>query len=121
MHELKASYFKKIGELIKKERGKRKLTQEELADKAGISVVFLRKIEAGKSSPSIINMAKISKVLRKPVDYFIKHIESEEERTDRLWNENKKVIEEKMPDAVHPVKLDFKTKRIILKMLRILE
>jgi transcriptional regulator with XRE-family HTH domain len=43
------------------------MTQEMLAERAGISVDFLSLIERGRNSPSFDNLEEIAKALRTPV------------------------------------------------------
>jgi len=50
--------------LMRSERG---LTQEQLAERAGISVDFLSLIERGKSSPSFENLDELADALDVPV------------------------------------------------------
>lgn len=62
MTELK----KKFGEKIKKMRAEKGITQEQLADKAGISIDFLSLIERGRNAPSFKSLEKIAKALSVP-------------------------------------------------------
>lgn len=48
-------------------RSERGLTQEQLAERAGISVDFLSLIERGKSSPSFENLDELADALDVPV------------------------------------------------------
>ena len=50
----------KLSELIKQKRKKLKLTQTELAEKAGVGLRFLREIEQGKKT---MRMDKVNQVL----------------------------------------------------------
>lgn len=54
---------KLLGEKIKSIREKKKLTQEDLADKAGIDVSYLAKIENGYVNTTIRYLIKISRAL----------------------------------------------------------
>ena len=53
----------KFGNRIRLLRGDRGLTQEQLAERAGISVDFLSLIERGKNSPSFDNLDDIAGAL----------------------------------------------------------
>ena len=53
----------KFGNRVRVLRGERRLTQEKLAELAGISVDFLSLIERGKNSPSFENLAELADVL----------------------------------------------------------
>lgn len=52
---------RRFGTVVRAERKRQKLTQEELADRAGISVVFLSDIERGVENVSLETIAKLSK------------------------------------------------------------
>ena len=58
-----ANLKEKFGKKIKKLRAEKGITQEELAQKVGISVDFLSLIERGKNAPSFENLEKIAKAL----------------------------------------------------------
>ena len=53
----------KIGQKIKTLREKRGLTQEKLAERAGISLDYLGKIEVNLNKPGFVALFKISKAL----------------------------------------------------------
>lgn len=53
----------RFGAVIRAERKRQKLTQEELADRAGLSVVFLSDIERGVENVSLESIAKLAKGL----------------------------------------------------------
>ena len=51
----------KLGSFVKHKRGAVKLTQPELAEKAGVGLRFLRELEQGKES---LRLDKVNQVLR---------------------------------------------------------
>lgn len=53
--------MKSLAEFVKDRRKEVKLTQEEFADRAGVALTVLRKIEQGKTN---LNMDKVNLVLR---------------------------------------------------------
>lgn len=53
-----------VGKNIKKARETRKLTQEEVAEKAGIHVSYYSRIERGVVNPSLEVLENIAKVLK---------------------------------------------------------
>lgn len=55
--------LKTLGRKIQKSRKKIKLTQEELAEKAGISRVYMGYIEQGRESPSLKLLMKLARRL----------------------------------------------------------
>jgi len=59
----KQSLAQKIGENLKILREKRKLSQEELADKAGLYRTYIGHIEVGRYMPSAYTIYKIVKAL----------------------------------------------------------
>ena len=54
---------KQLGKRIRQFRGTRKLSQEELAYKAGVHRTYLGGIERGERNPSLKNLAAIAKAL----------------------------------------------------------
>ena len=63
---------KGFGERVRKLRGLRGLTQAELADQAGVSVEWVRRIERGVAGPSFDTIEALGKALavnvRSPLD-----------------------------------------------------
>ena len=55
--------WKEIGIKIKAEREKKNLTQAQLAEKIGVSNVFISQLESGAKRASADNLAKLSKTL----------------------------------------------------------
>jgi transcriptional regulator with XRE-family HTH domain len=53
----------KFGQRIRLLRGEQGVTQEQLAERAGISVDFLSLIERGRSSPSFENLDELADAL----------------------------------------------------------
>jgi transcriptional regulator with XRE-family HTH domain len=60
-----------LGKKIKVARVELDLNQTDLADKIGTNQKSVSRYENGLSFPSLETMAKIAKVLKKPVDYFL--------------------------------------------------
>lgn len=54
---------RRFGEVVRAERKRQKLTQEELAHRAGISAVFMSDIERGVENVTLETIAKLSKGL----------------------------------------------------------
>lgn len=55
---------------LKKERERLNLSRNKLAEKLGISEIYVRKLESGSSNPSI-DVAKIfAEFYKKPLDYL---------------------------------------------------
>lgn len=60
----------KIGEIIRAKRKAAKLTQIELAERAGVAVNSLRLYEAGKRSPKMDTLSKLSAALGEDIEVF---------------------------------------------------
>ena len=55
---------KRFGRNVARLRSRRNLTQEELAEKVGVSPRYLRSVEAGEYYPSLPNAARLRAALR---------------------------------------------------------
>lgn len=55
---------KKFGQHLRELRQQEKLTQEELADRAGMHFTYIGQIERGLRNPSLVNLYKLSKALK---------------------------------------------------------
>ena len=62
-HGGRAMEKKTIGQFIAVLRKANGLTQQDLSDYTGLSVRFIKSVEAGKGNPSIHSLAKIAEVL----------------------------------------------------------
>lgn len=58
-----ADIKKDFGKHLRKLRLDRGLTQEQLADKAGMHFTYIGQIERGIRNPSLVNLQKLSKAL----------------------------------------------------------
>ncbi len=67
-----------VGERIKKRRTELGWTQDQLAQKAGISKSFLSELENGKRSVSADNLLDIARVLNRSLDYLMTGEEPDE-------------------------------------------
>lgn len=59
-----ADIRKKFGIHLRELRIERKLTQEDLADRAGMHFTYIGQIERGLRNPSLVNLEKIAKALK---------------------------------------------------------
>ena len=53
-----------FGKNVARLRARRKLTQEKLAEKAGVSVRYLQSVEAGEYLPTLPTLARLKSALR---------------------------------------------------------
>lgn len=53
----------KLGKKVREERHKQGLSQEDLAEKAGLHRTYIRMIERGEKNITLVNIQKISKAL----------------------------------------------------------
>jgi transcriptional regulator with XRE-family HTH domain len=61
-----------LGEAVRAKRKKAGLSQEKLAEKAGLSTVFISRVERGKESPSVDSLVKIAGALSTNVRDLVK-------------------------------------------------
>jgi transcriptional regulator with XRE-family HTH domain len=53
-----------LGDTVRARRAKAELSQEALAEKAGLSTVFISRVERGVESPSMDSLVKIAGALK---------------------------------------------------------
>jgi transcriptional regulator with XRE-family HTH domain len=63
-----------LGAAIRAKRTKSAWSQEKLAEKAGLSTVFISRVERGVESPSFDSLVKIAKALRVRVRALVKDL-----------------------------------------------
>ena len=61
-----------LGETLRSKRADAELSQERLAEKAGLSTVFISRIERGIESPSVDSLVKLAKALGVRVQDLVK-------------------------------------------------
>ena len=59
-----------LGKRIQRKRKEMGLTQEELADKIGVSRAYMGYIEQGRNAPSLEVLDKIARILKTPLKIF---------------------------------------------------
>lgn len=60
--------------IIRQRRALLSLTQQDLADYAGVSLRIIRSIEAGKGNPSVATLSKIAEVLGLQLQLNVKEV-----------------------------------------------
>lgn len=61
--KLRKEYTKRLSERLKEVRKNKKLTQQELADKAGLHLTYVGHLELGKYHPTVFVMWKLAHAL----------------------------------------------------------
>ena len=54
---------RRLGDTVRAKRLNADFSQEKLAEKSGLSTVFISRVERGKESPSVDSLVKIAKAL----------------------------------------------------------
>ena len=65
------SVVESIGELIRRERLERDMTQRDLANRVDVGVPYISKIEAGRERPSDDVLRRVAEVFGQNVDEFL--------------------------------------------------
>jgi len=69
---LTVTMLQRLGERIQKLREQRKMTQEMLAARSGLSRGYLARLETGRHDPAATTLAKIAKALQVPISNLFK-------------------------------------------------
>jgi transcriptional regulator with XRE-family HTH domain len=67
-------FIQKYAQALHFRRMQCKLTQEELAEKCGLHVNYISRMEKGRINPSILTIIKLAKALKTDVKWFIGNI-----------------------------------------------
>jgi transcriptional regulator with XRE-family HTH domain len=63
--------IKRMAMKLKKIRQERQLTQEQLAERAGVTREYIARLEAGRYDPSLSTIEKLAKALRVKVNDLV--------------------------------------------------
>jgi transcriptional regulator with XRE-family HTH domain len=96
-----------FGENLKRYRKDKKLSQEQLSEKAGISVKHLSAIERGLTFVSAELLEKLSKSLEIPISFFFTK-DTEILYNDSMLNTMDRIIEKHLIKAIEAIKLDIR-------------
>jgi len=66
--KLRREFTKRLSERLREVRKSKKLTQQELAEKAGLHLTYVGHLELGKYHPTVFVMWKIAKALDVSID-----------------------------------------------------
>ncbi|MCB9789960.1 helix-turn-helix domain-containing protein [Candidatus Nomurabacteria bacterium] len=80
-----------VGKQLKKARSEKNLSQEELAQKVGISRMMISRYEISSSDIPLDKLQKIAEILEKPVSYFFG--EEPKQDSQEVWKEAQKYLE----------------------------
>ena len=69
--------YELIGKRIKKARKDKGITQERFAEELGVSVSFISQVETGEKRFNLERITEVSKILERPISYFIDGYEGE--------------------------------------------
>ena len=81
----KAGALVPVGKKIKKERVKKKMTLDRVANETGFSIDYLKKIEAGKEIPPVGTLLQIARALEIDSGFFLRDQESSLETRIRAY------------------------------------
>lgn len=76
MAKNKADILVPVGKKIKKERTRKKMSLDYVANETGFSIDYLKKIESGKEIPPVGNLLQISRALKIDSSFFLREQES---------------------------------------------
>ena len=92
----KTEFVKSVGAAIARQRKLVKMTQSQTAEKLGIEIETLSRIENGFISPSLTRLEQIGKIFGCPVRYFFLHERGDKQnQADTIMEMIKNLPEEK--------------------------
>ncbi|MDI6915972.1 MAG: helix-turn-helix transcriptional regulator [Desulfitobacteriaceae bacterium] len=90
--------FKHLGQRIREERTKYRLTQEQLAEAAEINESYIGQVERGEKNPSLETVVSIANSLGVTVDFLLQ--EEVNVEPNNLINELISIAKDKDPDEL---------------------
>ncbi len=69
---MSSNILKKFGKRVRQERIKQNLSQEELAEKAGVHRTYIGMVERAEKNITLQNIEKIAKALKTSIDNLMK-------------------------------------------------
>jgi len=108
--------YKLLGQKIREERKKLSLTQEELAEKAGITANFLGHIERGTKKARLDTIEKLASALEIPIGTLFSKVKYVPKKEDLLLKKLVSAVRDKEPADK---KLLLKLAKLVLKKRKI--
>ena len=71
--------YELIGKRVKKARREKGITQEKFAEDLGVSVSFISQVESGEKKFNLSRISEVSKILERPISYFVDGYEGKSE------------------------------------------
>jgi len=71
--------YELIGKRVKKARREKGITQEKFAEDLGVSVSFISQVETGEKKFNLARISEVSKILERPISYFVDGYEGKSE------------------------------------------
>lgn len=71
--------YELIGKRVKKARKDKGITQEKFAEELGVSVSFISQVETGEKKFNLARISEVSKILERPISYFVDGYEGKSE------------------------------------------
>lgn len=71
--------YELIGKRVKKARKEKGITQEKFAEELGVSVSFVSQVETGEKKFNLSRISEVSKILERPISYFVDGYEGKSE------------------------------------------
>ena len=71
--------YELIGKRVKKARREKGITQEKFAEELGVSVSFVSQVETGEKKFNLARISEVSKILERPISYFVDGYEGKSE------------------------------------------
>lgn len=71
--------YELIGKRVKKARREKGITQEKFAEELGVSVSFISQVETGEKKFNLARISEVSKILERPISYFVDGYEGKSE------------------------------------------
>ena len=107
----------RIGPAIRRLRQQRGLSLSDLAERTGISVSYLSRLEKGRSVPSFTLLSRLGQELGVDIGFFVE-TEREAESVDRMLEES--LGQTSIPDDVRPelFSLSIEARRALLDFLQ---